>query len=1030
MAVNLSKALNIEKEETGVVALLLLQSVFIGIFAGALDVGANALFLEAYGADMIPKAFMFSGIAGIILTTIYSFFQSRTGFRGFAVVNLVFVVLATAALRFIFEITDNKLIVFMLFVMMGPLTIITMLGFWGTAGRFFTLRQGKRLFGIIDMGQILGMILAFYAVPVLLNFNFKVLDTLVISVFSALLALILQIVITRRFSFLPVKKVEEKKKPTGLFDLFRRKYTALMAGFVILSVITAFFIHYSFLWVTEANNPDGRSTAVFLGAFMGTMMIFTVVLKSFLYGWLMKSYGLKIALLISPIIVVLLTITAAFVGHFLGYDKESSFFILFFLLIALSKLFNKSFKDAMEVPSMKILYQSLDSRERYDIQARIDGTVNEITAFSAGLLMAGLMLLSFVRIIHFTYILVFILIAWIFVGAALYRKYRQSLESSLANARKEEDTGSRKDFFSFEPAERSRLTREMLLLNPFFYHVSSKRELDGALEAEDVFTRKTAWKLVDQSLYRPGEELLNKALSADPDPEIREIASRIAERLKDPGKDLLKLFRSAKKEKIMAALHAVVRNGDTGHLPQIITLLRDTDILIRKAAIEAAGRLKAKEIGSYLVDYLGHPELGFTAWSALVNTGEGVLENLENAFHRSGQTTDVQMRIVNAMGAIGGPLAWSFLEQKISYHHREVRRNVISLLYESDYKPGDSIRNGILETVRAVVEAGAWLIAAEQSVRDNNPENGLYEALKGEQRTNNALLFRLLGLAYDKQVVEHVSETLLEEESDDRGFAVELLNLVVDEQVKEYLEPYFDDRSVSEKIRILQTQFPVEILPFDKLIGEILNRDGLWLGNYCRACAIDAVSGDQNFDAGMYLAAQAFHPEKIISGLALMALQNKSADLYNSVSTRLVRYHESSDRLGTREIADEPGAVMDTMKELEKWQIFNEVSEEERFHFAGKVKKLNKELTESEIYVTFLRDLSTFESGSSPEYIFIRDNTKTAGEENTAADGDDNAKIRLNIRVDEMCKLAFTSRELYVALQNYFIYEQRKITVS
>ena len=46
--------------------------------------------------------------------------------------------------------------------MMGPLNIIGLVGFWGTASRIFTLRQGKRLFGIIDGGQVIGIIIASY----------------------------------------------------------------------------------------------------------------------------------------------------------------------------------------------------------------------------------------------------------------------------------------------------------------------------------------------------------------------------------------------------------------------------------------------------------------------------------------------------------------------------------------------------------------------------------------------------------------------------------------------------------------------------------------------------------------------------------------------------------------------------------------------------------------------------------------------------------------------------------------------------
>jgi len=1019
MAINLSKVLNIEKEESGVVSLLLLQSVFIGIFAGALDVGANALFLESYGADLIPKAFMFSGMAGIVLTSIYSYFQSRSDFKKFAVINLILVVLATAALRFLFQLTDSKVIVFLVFVMMGPLTIITMLGFWGTAGRFFTLRQGKRLFGVIDMGQILGMILAFYAVPVLMKFSFRVVDTLILSLASVILALVLQLIISRKYAFLPVTVKEEKTRRTTFFDLFKRRYTALMAGFVILSVITAFFIHYSFLWVTEANNPNSRDAAAFLGAFMGTMMVFTIVLKSFLYGWLMKSYGLRVALLISPALVLVLTLIAAFVGRFFGYMPGTDSFIFFFLVISVSKLFNKALKDSMEVPSMKILYQSLDSRERYDIQARIDGTVNEITAFSAGLMMAGLVLLSFIHIIHFTYILVFILLAWIVVGAALYRRYRQSLEDSLASARKEDHHVEEKDFFYFEPVPREKLSQDWIRINPCFYHISSSRNLDGVLDAQDVGIRKAGWDVVASTLFQPDKAVIDKALSLSSDPEIKAIAERIMGRLKSSEKNLLSAFRSGNKERVFSALYIVVREQDRTHLPQIITLLRDPDPDIRRAAIEAAGRLGARELGSYLVDYIGHPDLGYTAWSALVMIGDDILENLENAFHRTGQPADVQVAIVNAMGAIGGLRAQHYLVQKIQYHQRKVRQAVVEQLYNANYKPDENTATKIKEAVNNCVAAGAWVMAAEQTIRENSPGKGLLEAIREEYRSINQLLFKLLGIAYDRQVVEHVSSTLVEEESDDRGYAIELLNLLVEDDVKEYLEPYFDDRPVTEKIRMLQAVLPVEILSYERLIEEILTRDGLWLGNYIRACAIDAIKDDPRFDGSLHLAAQAFNSEKVISDLALAALKKKTPEKYSEIRNRVSL---ASGRPGIsidQDREEEANAVLQRMEELTKWSLFKNVPAFELLILAENAENLEDKHIQGPKNVTFLRDLSTFESSSSTERIILSESNGDSHVEDHLVAFED-VPHAFSVRLDVLKRIVFANRGLYAAIYGYY----------
>ena len=72
--------------------------------------------------------------------------------------------------------------------MLGPLNILAMLGFWGTAGRLFTLRQGKRLFGLVDAGLVIGIIISCYAIPVLLSFKFESHNILLISAASVLVA--------------------------------------------------------------------------------------------------------------------------------------------------------------------------------------------------------------------------------------------------------------------------------------------------------------------------------------------------------------------------------------------------------------------------------------------------------------------------------------------------------------------------------------------------------------------------------------------------------------------------------------------------------------------------------------------------------------------------------------------------------------------------------------------------------------------------------------------------------------------------
>lgn len=960
MALNIAKVLNIERKERGVVFLLLVQSIFLGIFAGALDVGANALFLDAYSAENMPKAFMISGVVGIVFTSTYALLQRKLPFRLFTVLNLLLVIVIVAALRAGYSLTDDPRLAFALLVMMGPVIIISMLGFWGTAGRYFTLREGKRLFGIIDTGSVVGMVLAFYAVPVLVRFNFKVYDTLLIGGVSVLAALIFQLIVLQRYKLPLVKDSgsEEIKERTGFFGIFRKRYTSLMAFFVMLSVITGFFVHYSFMWATQANYPDSRELTGFLGAFFGTMMIATVIIKSTLYGWLMKNYGLRVTLLISPALLLILTVIASLVGGIFGYAAEATSFTFFFLVIALSKLFNKSLKDAIESPSMKILYQSLDARERFDVQARIDGIVNEITAFSAGLFMAGLLLLSFVTVIHFSYLLIIVLLLWVFLGYQLNRAYRKTLNDTLSSARTYDSSPGKETARESGDITQSGMYTEILQLDPYAYHYASADSIEALLGHKDDRVRKITWKFISGKMFVCSEGLADQILTRETDPETKRIIDSYNSQMKLPGKKIEEAFRSLDKQVMRSALMQTLLEKDVEQQPHIITLLRDRDPGIRSAAIETAGKIRIRELGSYLVDYLGHRELYATTWSALVNLGDIILENLENSFHKSGVETRVKLRIVRAMAEIGGKRADNYLLNKIDYHQRNIREAAILGLYRNGFSPDERAKERIKSMIYEVAMTGARNIAAEAVIREHNPENGINEAIREERYNAEKLLFMLMGIAFDRNAIEHVQRSIEDEENTDTGFALELLNLIIDEDVFAYIEPYFDDLSAAEKIRRLQNEMPVEMLPYGDLLIDLVNRDSVYTGNYLRTCAIDAIRRDEEIKAGLYLAAQVFNPHPAISIFSREALLKSDPEIYRELDERLKLY-------GTKLESNKEGSsdtmrrqVLEVVENLKQWKVFENVDREMLFDLALNFMETNENDPSNPARVSFIRDRS------------------------------------------------------------------------
>ncbi len=892
MAKGLYKALNIESGEETIVLLLILQSIFLGTFYGTFDISAHALFLNIFEPEMIPKAYIISGIVGIIMTTIYSRLQARMKFSTFARLNLISVAILTILMRLGYLISDSQWHTFLVFVMMGPLNIIALLGFWGTVGRIFSLRQGKRLFGLIDTGQIVGIILSSYAIPLLLSLHFATKDLLFISSASIFIAFFVQIIISSKIDFERKQETTTKavKEDYGFFSLFKSRYISLMSLFVVFLVVVTFFVHYSFLAVTKEKYPNNIDLAAFLGYFTGTLMIFSFLIKTFVYGRLLKTYGLKLALVISPMLILFFTIIAAFIGGFFGYTAAAASFTFFFLIISVSKLFAKSLQDSIVAPSLKILYQSLDAGIRFNVQARIDGTINEISALSSGLILFGIGSLAFLGLIHFTYFLLLVLVAWTFISFRLYRGYKKSLNDSLARYQEAETVTA---IMKTTEVIRNECEKgsEINILNGL--KVSELIDLKGFKEAI-IQCLGNASKLVQKfSISKVKEHRLKDSLTeiekkSKLTSDDRNILKSLVDYLaSSTTKDLSEgkisqMVKSAQTEDRIVVAKFLHERETFNHLPTLNTLLRDNDPDVRIAAIQVAAHHKVIETIPVLVDLLSTRFYRY-AYDALLQLGENAVESLENAFYRSGISAQSLIRITRIMGQLHTPDINSYLVNKINHHNRQIALQAIDSLRTRGYQADEQHIQKIIQAARLVLGMLAWKLAAHYTIRENEMGPYLEKAINEEISTDFDQLFFLLSLAYDPKSIYHIRENLETGTSESIGFAIELLDLFVAEELKPVLFPVLEDTPPLEKIRLLQIEFPVEILEPYELVIALINRDPNFINPYTKACALLTLDHLQDVQISNDLIAQIFNPDQLLSQLAAWKIFRMDRNIYDSV---------------------------------------------------------------------------------------------------------------------------------------------------
>jgi ATP:ADP antiporter, AAA family len=870
--------MDIEAQEASIVFLLLTQSIFLGIFYGALDTASSSLFLSIFPAEKLPIAFSISGVAGILMTTLYSTLQSRIQFSKLAILNIATVAIITFFLWFGFSFTDSKWLVFLLLVMLGPLNIVAMLGFWGTAGRIFSLRQGKRLFGLIDAGQIIGVIIASYSVPIILSFSIKTKDILFLSTCSAVIALLFQFIISFRTDKLSQKVVvvKEKHDDGGFFALFKNKFVRLMAIFVALSMIVAFFVSYSFLAVTKIKYPDVVGFASFFGVFVGTVMFITLMIKTLLYGKLMKTYGLQTALLISPVVLVVISVIAAIVGIFGGYSGTEGGFIFFFLLIALSRLLSVALKSAVEAPSFKILYQTIDSKVRHNVQARVDGTVNEISALASGLILLGLSALAFIKLINFTQALIVILALWLWIAYKLYKAYKNNLEQSLVKQSSSEETSTTnattgivsKVLHGNEKAEQVLFVMNVQeKIQPVLYEKLLPYLLHHRL---DEIKKYAFQQCTDLRVYESLDTLKDFDIASH-QKESEKLTHQLTTELADGflNERILTLSRSkiTSDRELAARLIGESKNPDfIGHLK---FLLRDIDTNVKIAAIKASSKLKRSELAPVLAEFLTSDVYGRYAFDALIETGEPSIECLEHIFSKAGNDSVLSMRIVRIIGSIGGEKACINLLHKINYHDADVARLSASLLIKLKFKVNEDQYYLVNQALLQMLHITAWNIAARASVANIDVDNNLKIALNDEVHQSFDHLFSLLSLAFDANSISHIRENIESESSESTDYAIELLELIIPDDIKPMLFPIIDDSSDLDKIKQLQNFFPVDVTPLNELLLDIINRDYNYLNTWTKACALKVLLSSDKVEITDNLVAQLFNPIELLSELAV-----------------------------------------------------------------------------------------------------------------------------------------------------------------
>jgi HEAT repeat protein len=814
--------------ERRLVGQLLALSFFLGGALVFVDIAARALFLERFDATLLPYTYIGAAIVIPLCSLAYTRLAARFSLITMTIGTVLLLLLSSAALRIGLWVSDASWLIFFLFIWFRLFYAFNGIVFWGLTGRLFTLRQGKRLFGVVGSGEPVAGVIGYFSAAVLAGWMGTA-NLLLVAIFNLTFSLLILFLIVRSTNIADAPTAQHDRlhslstaQAPGRFE----RYPLLIMVIAVAMILTYLLVDYAFSAESQAVFQNAEELAGFFGAFFGVVAIVRIIARSTISGFVLTRFGLRTGLLALPVALSVATMLLLLLGGPLNIA------LAVFGGAALARFLGSVLQPSLQRSAQMVLYQPLPSDQRLRVQATVEGTIEPIATGVAGLLLLGLSLVGGTATLLLAGLILAISLGWIVVVLRTSAEYRQALSRALSRRLVEGGALTFDDAASRELIERalaSPLAGEVVYaldliergqpdllparLPALLQHPDpqvrsdvvrrvERLELDQLVPAlRQVFLvehdpevrvqQAQALAVLDQETG-PG---LEEAAFHDPEPQVR--AALLCGILRRGGSSATRseqvfdrLCASSDPAERMQAAQILRRLQGEQWVARLIALMGDPDLDVRRIAFRASGYWDDQQTLDQLLSALQRPAQRGMALNALIRRGSAVLSQVAERLAQPDLPVPVGVSLARLCGRVKGETAIGILLDHIDHPEYDVRHAVRRSLRRADYQARGSAVARIRTSIIRDAETARWLQVHIASFPATGAAEALLHAsLVRQQERLRQNLFALLTTLYDPIVIRRVEAHLASQAADKRDLARELLELQVDAPILAAIEP-------------------------------------------------------------------------------------------------------------------------------------------------------------------------------------------------------------------------------------------------
>lgn len=773
--------------------------------------------LDSIGPAGLPYAYFAAAIVTGLVVIFLTRAQMRISGQLMTSASLGFFIVTGLLLHLVLQTPFGRVSLIMPYVYWvwaSVLAVVLMTQFWMIINRVFNPREAKRLIGFCGSGGILGGIMGGLLARFLTKAN---LANFLLPLACALLFACI-FVVHSIFALSRKRPVyEEVKTPKevqagspriSFRDNFRtvkkNSYLRLISALVAITVIVSTFIDFQFSSaVNEHFQQPGifdprAAMQAFFGLFFAGLLAFSFLLNIFLTSKILKNFGIRFTLILTPGVLIL---------SCLGIIFAPMFTIFLAILIKGS---DEGLTFSLQQSVKEILYIPVASDLKAKVKPFIDMFINRFAKVFAAILLFAIALIMNEETkgmtptldVEFSKDLIWailaLLVIWVAVSLKIGHAYREAIGKNIRIkwGRADKDVAEKLDvdytklvFDTIESKDRSSALYAMHLydllekdkLTPEIKEMITQKEDEmKAASLGELFNAEGATWFPDVDDDIDQENLIK---------DIREIVSldSYQQIMGRHAEEVLKEGEKSETERMEMAKAIGMMGPDAPLVGKLGLLIEDPSSEVSCYAIRSAARLKKEEHVPSIVEKLDNPRTHEDAVSALKAYGHAAMSILEDFLDDQEKDTQTKRAVIKVLANMGSEEAVRVLLRELERMKEELETDIVDALdriraEKTDIRfPEKSTQKVTLSIIKKYCRA--FIDSQELDAAEENEEKKAHL-----ERTLSVYfwdIFKLLGLVYPHDDIVKARQNIKTGTPHSVAYAIELLDNTLRKEIKD-----------------------------------------------------------------------------------------------------------------------------------------------------------------------------------------------------------------------------------------------------